>query len=157
MNLLLRKFEERCVPDPSCGCWLWTGTIDAYGYGSMFLARTGNIRTIQKAHRLSWELHYGPIPDGLCVLHKCDVRSCVNPQHLFLGTPSQNVEDCISKGRAPFVIAPGRKNWAAKLQEEDIAKILSDQRTQAMIAIDFGVCQQQISRIKNKKAWKVLQ
>ena len=81
-------------------CWLWTGakwqdkTKRRLGYGKAYSC--GKIR---KAHRVSWEISNGNIPDGLCVLHKCDVPLCVNPEHLFLGTVVDNVKDMVSKNR----------------------------------------------------------
>lgn len=76
------------------GCWLWQGRPGADGYGQF---RVGVGTT--KAHRFSYELHKGPVPPGLHVLHKCDVRLCVNPEHLFLGTALTNMRDMIAKGR----------------------------------------------------------
>lgn len=82
----------------SDGCWLWTDKPHApWGYGRLGNAING--KEI-KAHRLSWMLHFGPIPDGLGVLHKCDTPLCVRPDHLFLGTQLDNVHDCVAKGRA---------------------------------------------------------
>src|SRR5271157_775349 len=74
------RIEERSVPEPNSGCWLWTGTIVPLGYGEMSV---GGRRTL--AHRASYEAHFGAIPDGALVLHKCSMRCCVNPQHLELG------------------------------------------------------------------------
>lgn len=85
---------ERFV-DKSGDCWLWTGQLDAYGYGAIAI----NGKTKNKAHRLSWQLANGPIQPGLCVLHRCDVRACVRPEHLFLGSQSENMSDMEAKGR----------------------------------------------------------
>lgn len=80
------------------GCWLWTGAKSEKGYGNIFKKR-GNGRTAVMVHRVSYEIHFGEIPEGLFVLHRCDVPACVNPSHLFLGTAQDNVDDMIAKGR----------------------------------------------------------
>ena len=85
MRPLLERFSERYVPEPNTGCWLWIGSIDARvssGYGLFGKNR--------RAHRVSWELHSGAIPDGLVVDHICRVRSCVNPDHLRIVTRAVN-------------------------------------------------------------------
>jgi hypothetical protein len=80
------------------GCWQWTGAATPDGYG--FLARAINgERHPLRAHRFSWELHRGPVPEGLWVLHRCDNPRCVNPDHLFLGDRTANMRDCAAKGR----------------------------------------------------------
>jgi hypothetical protein len=79
------------------GCWVWTGSRIPKGYGKIQLGRRGT--SPRFAHRISWELHFGPIPQGLWVLHKCDNPSCVKPSHLFLGTAKDNTSDMMAKGR----------------------------------------------------------
>lgn len=77
------------------GCWEWIGSKRHFGYGQVyFKGRPG-----RKAHRVAWERTYGPIPEGMGVLHKCDNPPCINPDHLFLGTPEDNVQDMFKKGR----------------------------------------------------------
>lgn len=85
-------------------CWLWFGTTYEAGYGQYSYENK-----IQSAHRVSWQMHYGPIPEGLIVCHKCDVPQCVNPDHLFLGTHKTNAEDRESKGRSNYDIRKRRQ------------------------------------------------
>lgn len=89
------RFDAKYMPVPEAGCWIWTGAVNCErGYG--YFIYEGKPRL---AHRASWSIHNGPIPDGANVLHRCDIPSCVNPNHLFLGTLSDNMKDCSVKGR----------------------------------------------------------
>ncbi len=92
-----RSFAERfwSAVAKSDGCWLWTKSLDSQGYGQIFSIP----RRLHRAHRVSWLMHRGPIPDGLFVCHTCDVRNCVNPDHLWLGTNDDNMRDASVKGR----------------------------------------------------------
>lgn len=104
------------------------------------------------AHRHSYRLHHGPIPAGLLVMHSCDVRNCVNPAHLSLGTIADNVEDCVSKQRQ----ARGEQKPAAKLTEQEIREIralLAEGRSRRAIAPGFGVSKTTISDIANGELW----
>jgi len=99
---------EHC---PELGpCWVWTGAHVPWGYGQIGLTGRKNGR----AHVVSWEMHNGPIPDGLWVLHKCDNPPCVRPDHLFLGTVQDNTADMIAKGRHNL---SGLRNWRARHSE----------------------------------------
>jgi hypothetical protein len=97
---LAERFPEKVARGP--GCWLWQGTTNgAYG-------QIGDGGRKRYAHRVAWELQNGPVPDGLHVLHRCDVPACVRPDHLFLGTPSDNLRDCYAKGRRSTSVRRGR-------------------------------------------------
>lgn len=91
---LLDRIESQIVRIPECGCWIWMGPTKIDGYGRINV----NQRNCH-AHRISWELYKGPIPQGMCVLHRCDTPSCVNPHHLFLGTKIENNKDRDNKKR----------------------------------------------------------
>lgn len=98
------RFFRYAFPEPNTGCWLWGASLKegkCGGYGQLKV----NGKEVT-AHRVSYMIHKGPIPKGLYVLHTCDVRSCVNPDHLFLGTQKDNIHDMMKKGRANH---PGRQ------------------------------------------------
>ena len=88
------RFHDKYIPVTETGCWLWISCCNGDGY-ALISANGKSMR----AHRLSWEMHRGPIPRGLFVLHKCDTPECVNPDHLFLGTNQDNMDDAKRKGR----------------------------------------------------------
>lgn len=93
----LDRFWEN-VQKSNDGCWIWTASVSRAGYGDIWVGLRPGVRII-KVHRLSWEIHYGPIPDGLFVCHRCDNPRCVRPDHLFLGTHTDNMRDASAKGR----------------------------------------------------------
>ena len=99
------------------GCWLWTGGVDEFGYG-----RTRVGRTAPRVHRLTYEMEYGPIPDGALVCHRCDVPACVRPSHLWLGSKSENNADRDAKGRGRIALQ-GEANPKAKLTVADVQSI----------------------------------
>ena len=105
-ELLERWFLSRV--NKTNACWLWNGASVEHGYGRLRL-----FGKLVYAHRLSWELYRGPIPTNMCVLHRCDTRLCVNPEHLFLGTRIDNNHDRTTKGR----------NGGCKLTKEQVLEI----------------------------------
>lgn len=107
------RFHAKYTPVPESGCWLWEGAL-AGKYG--VIVQDGKNLS---AHRYSWELHNGDIPNGLWVLHKCDTPSCVNPDHLFLGTAKDNMQDALRKGRLNYMpgVMAGAKAKAIKERE----------------------------------------
>lgn len=117
------------------GCWLWTASKRNKGYGAFCYTRGGAVVN-GRAHRISWEVHNGPIPEGLKVLHRCDTPACLNPEHLFLGTLQDNVDDMVQKGRhvcgsthVPAAQAGYRRgvaHHAAKLTPETVRAIRAD-------------------------------
>jgi hypothetical protein len=106
------------------------------------------------AHRFSWELHHGPIPDGLFVCHHCDNRSCVNPNHLFLGTHADNIADAVNKGR--FDTRLGENTSNSKLTEQEVLEIVrrcKEGEAQTEVAEDFGVVKGSIHAIMTGRTW----
>ena len=142
------RFEKKYIPEPNTGCWLWTATGDEKGYGHFrYKGRP------QKAHRASWMLHRGEIPDGMLVCHHCDTPACVNPDHLFLGTNDDNMRDRQEKGRQ----ARGERAPTAVLTEREVSaiRLLSDKHDipKADIAEAFGVGGSTIGAIVRRKTW----
>ena len=146
------RFREKCAVDPS-GCWLWVASVNKGrgGYGKFSL----NCKAIT-AHRASWLLHFGPIPDGMHVLHKCDVPRCVNPSHLFLGTNAENVADMDRKSRRVNAPRRGEQNWRARLTEEKVLEIRKSAMTQEALAGMYGVSRSAISAIRRGETWAYL-
>lgn len=128
-------------------CWPWIGGKKKRG-GHGHISLGGAAGPLVGAHRVSYELHYGPIPEGigyhgLCVCHRCDNPPCVNPAHLFLGTHTENVRDMLAKGR----------HARAKLTPDLAAKIKIAPGSLREVAKHFGITHQQVSRIRHGKSW----
>jgi len=152
------RFLEKILK--SDGCWQWIAASRGNGYGCMKVNRK-----VIDAHRLSWEIHFGKIPDGLLVCHTCDNKKCVNPAHLFLGTHSDNMQDCLKKGR---LVTPkgdgigfqiGHTALNGSLSTEEAKKIKkyifeNPKIDPSMIAMQFNVKSQLIKDIKGGRSYK---
>lgn len=138
-------------------CWLWTSGKSRAGYGEF---RPGSSRRVGRwrAHRFAWVLEHGPIPDGLCVLHECDVRHC--QRHLFLGTRQDNTADMVQKGRqarGDRLDNCGEANGRAMLTEANVLEIRARYAEggvlQRELAVDFGVSVWLVGRIVRRELW----
>lgn len=148
---LIDRFSTKYVID-STGCWLWTAHRAKNGYGVMTVGKRPHAAPMG-AHRISWTLHHGPIPDGMLVCHRCDVKHCVNPDHLFLGTAADNLRDMVEKGRS----ARGVKHSQAKLTDDEVRAIRRDPRILREVADDYGMSMSMISYIRTGQNWSHLQ
>lgn len=142
--MILAEAFWKYVKTQDHGCWEWQASLGNHGYGQLTFRQ-------QKftAHRVSWELHFGSIPDGLCVLHRCDNRKCCNPNHLFLGTRKENLQDMTDKGRR----VRGSSHGRAKLTEEQVLFIRASPESARTLAQDFKVSTGTVYLIRNRKKW----
>lgn len=144
-DLIQLRISQKVAISEATGCWEWTAAKGKDGYGMFCVG--GKTRG---AHRISYEAHRGPIPQGGIVCHKCDNRLCVNPDHLFLGTQADNVADRNAKGRQ----ARGTKQGSAKLTEADVLAIrATPELSQRALARQYGVSQGQIYNVRSGKHW----
>lgn len=168
-----RPAEDRFWPNVrkyKSGCWLYNGGKAKNGYG-MFKATSKSGGKIFYAHRFSYELHIGAIPDGMCVCHTCDVRNCVNPEHLWLGTNYDNQQDKIKKGRqnyaygeksgsrtCPESVPRGEKHSLAKLNRNAVLYIRKLSKLKkvsgSLICESFGISRATLYAILRGRVWK---
>ena len=145
----LDRLYEKVVKITESGCHIWIGnTICGYGQTSYLGKKIGT-------HRLSYLLQIGEIPEGKIICHSCDVPSCLNPDHLFLGTPKTNAEDKVSKGRQiKNTWSKGENHPSAKLNINDVLIIRKSDLSCSKLSNEFGVTKSIISKIKNNLLWK---
>lgn len=141
---MLERFMSKVSPCPNTGCWLWDGSGEKRGYAFF---RVGP--KVTRAHRVSYALFCSEIPDGKDVLHSCDVRCCVNPEHLFLGDDAANVADRQSKQRQ----ARGLRNAKARLDSDKVAFIRASDLKHTELAKMFGVSAVSILKVRQGKHW----
>jgi hypothetical protein len=170
----MRFWSKVQVPQDRNQCWVWFGGSDQHGYGCL---NTGLGKSM-RAHRYSWVLHFGEIPDGLWVLHHCDNPSCVNPAHLWLGTQTDNMQDMAKKGRGGHITHPERVSRGAnngrcthperypigsrcshaKLTEESVEEIKAryglGSVTIRQLAAEFEVSFSAVQQLLAGRSWK---
>jgi hypothetical protein len=130
VNSLRERFMDKFEPVTESGCWIWSGSLRNGRYGQFFISKTNGKKSIGYAHRVSYELFKGAIPEGKNVCHSCDVPSCVNPNHLFLGNQAENTADCMKKGRMARI---------GKSDVEKIRALLASGVSQVSAAVQLGL------------------
>lgn len=159
---LEERFFKKFEVDEISGCWVWTGALDRYGYGQVgdkpFMLKHGIKGRILGAHRVSWILHHGAIPKGdgphgTCIMHRCDNRACVNPDHLMIGSQLLNLLDKESKGRG--VSPAGSKHGQAKIKDEESLLLIRSTKGRALeLANRFGCHVSTIFNIRARKCYR---
>lgn len=170
---LRQRIEDGSIPEPNSGCWLWTGATNKSGYADM-----GVGRFVEKAARVSIFAYKGPLGDGHDACHHCDNPPCVNPDHLFSGTRSENVRDMVRKGRClrrgdprlahgdrngsrakPESHPKGERHGCAILTEDrvrEIAAMVASGRTRVSVARELGISATTVAQIARKETWRHL-
>lgn len=156
------------IKEDKNGCWIWQGTKNGAGYGTIGLGRKSEGKGF--AHRVSYEIFVGPIPEGQLVCHRCDVKLCVNPTHLFCGTHNENMQDMVHKGRSNKgdswwtpdrksgrCTCKGEKHGCSKLRRSQVLEIRklfdSGGWNKSQLARRFGVSRAMVRNIVNGKNW----
>lgn len=145
---LKESFDAYCPRLEASECWEWQGPKNKYGYGVVHFAGKR-----ERAHRVSYLLHRGKIPNGICVCHRCDNRICVNPEHLFLGTSAKNTADMVKKGRQ----ARGERQGSSVLTEDKVREIRRLHKSglgSREIANLFSVSSNTVQHILKGTRWK---
>ena len=148
----IARFWAKVSINSEIECWNWTAAVDTPGYGQLNVSHHNYL-----AHRIAYELHYGPVPKGKFVCHTCDNRRCVNPLHLWIGTNDENMADMKQKKRGKSGGAHGDKLPQTKLAESDIVEIrklyAAHEFTQQQLAQIFPVSRQTIGEIVRREIW----
>lgn len=159
MNQMAKFFSNVVIVLDDDACWEWQAGCNSNGYGMMRFNGQP-----QGCHRIAWQIEHGPVPEGLHVLHTCDNRRCVNPDHLFLGTHQENMNDMLNKGRFGYNYPPSSNNPDPRtvlskrnhraLTDDEIKTIINDPRSIRAIAREYGVSHSTISHYKTGRRRK---
>lgn len=145
------RFDQYHQRDPVTGCWQWQMSTNHNGYGR-FKVGAG----VERAHRVSYHIHKGPIPEGMIVCHACDNPGCVNPDHLWLGSNADNSADMLRKGRHRTAPQAGEMNNRATLTEaqaREVISLIAAGLSNKAIATRYGVTHSSVSNIRRGKTW----
>ena len=144
---VMERFEDRYIPEPNSGCWLWFSNVNpSTGYGRFYIDENTKVL----AHQFSFAHYKGRLPAGLIIRHTCDMKICVNPDHLIPGTYKQNTQDALERGQHPT----GVRSPHAKLSEAEVLIVFTAQESISEIARRFSISRMQVQRIKEKKTWR---
>lgn len=149
---LLRRLEDKSIPEPNSGCVIWLGAVKAGGYGTMW-----DGSATQMVHRLSYRLHKGPIPEEMEVCHWCDIACCINPAHLWLGTQLDNIRDMVAKGRHARLGQKGESNARAVLTEDQVLEIRGTAKRMGAfvgLARKFNVRTAVVRDVWHRRTWR---
>lgn len=142
-----QRFARFVFPVTESGCWIWMGALNPVsGYGCLTAENK-----VQTAHRRSWKIHRGPIPAGQNVCHHCDIRCCVNPDHLYLGTQRENLRDMVKRGRGRKVLGEARPT--AKLTDETVRAIRASSKSNRALAVEYSVSYGVVGKVRRRSAW----
>ncbi len=144
-NTLAARFWAKV--DKSDDCWEWTGHTNPAGYG-MIAAADGK----RTAHRVSYELEHGSIPQGACIRHSCDNPRCVNPAHLIPGTTQDNVNDRVTKGRSKNLA--GELHANSKLSAREVKEIRASSLSLGELSAIYGIAKPTVCKVRNNQSWK---
>lgn len=143
----MERFEARYIPEPNSGCWLWLAGINpSNGYGRFYT----NGAVVVYAHNFSYRAHKGQIPSGKILRHTCDVKSCVNPDHIIPGTTQDNSDDAVARGLMP----KGENHGMAKLTAETVLAVYAAPGSISEVSRKFSLSRIHVQRIKNKEVWR---
>jgi hypothetical protein len=155
---LRERFDAKWIPVTESGCWIWAA--DNAGKYAQFRMSTDPKEGSESAHRAAWMIYRGPIPKGMMVCHQCDVPICVNPDHLFLGTATDNMRDAAKKGRMNWKPGETRKmkvgsaHHSSKVSETDVIAIRESNEKGVVLARRYGITPTVVSKIRRRLLWR---